>query len=156
MTDIDFMHKAIETARVAIAEGQMPIGAVLVMDGQILLSAHNSVWGDIDPSAHAEMNGIRKAARKLGRIALSGCTVYCTLEPCPMCLAACHWAKIDRIVYGADIADAKAAGFSELRLPAIELARQGGSHLKIEGGVMQDLCRGLFKEWFDSGKAKPY
>jgi tRNA(Arg) A34 adenosine deaminase TadA len=156
MTDIDFMQKAIETARVAIAAGQMPIGAVLVMDGQILLAAHNTVWQDTDPSAHAEMNGIRQAARRLGRVRLNGCTVYCTLEPCPMCLAACHWAHVDRIVYGADIADARAAGFSELSLPAAELARKGGSHLKIEGGVLQEVCRGLFKEWLESGKARPY
>jgi tRNA(Arg) A34 adenosine deaminase TadA len=156
MTDIDFMHLAIESARQAIAAGQMPVGGVVVLDGQVLLSCHNTVWADLDPSAHAEMNGIRRAAKKLGRVALNGCTVYCTLEPCPMCLAACHWAKVERIVYGADIADAKAAGFSELQIPAAELARLGGSPLRIEGGILRQECRQLFDEWFRSGKARPY
>ncbi|OAI41669.1 hypothetical protein AYO40_02735 [Planctomycetaceae bacterium SCGC AG-212-D15] len=151
MSEIDFMRQALECARQGIAAGQMPIGSVLVLDGQVLLAAHNTVWADTDPSAHAEMNGIRRAAKQLGRVSLAGCTVYCTLEPCPMCLAACHWAKVDRIVFGADIADAAAAGFSELALPAAELARQGKSHLRIEGGVLADECRRLFDEWRASG-----
>jgi tRNA(Arg) A34 adenosine deaminase TadA len=156
MTDTDFMRLAIECARQAIAAGQMPIGSVLVLGGQVLLTAHNTVWADTDPSAHAEMNGIRGAAKKLGRVALTGCTVYSTLEPCPMCLAACHWAKVERIVFGADIAAAKAAGFSELAVPAAELARLGGSPLRIEGGLLAEECRKLFDEWRQSSQARPY
>src|SRR5579859_4630611 len=156
MTDTDFMQQAIECARQGIAAGQMPIGSVLVMDGKPLLTAHNTVWADTDPSAHAEMNGIRRVAKKLARVSLAGCTVYTTLEPCPMCLAACHWAKVDRIVYGADIDDAKAAGFSELRIPAVDMARMGASHLQIAGGVLKEECRKLFDEWVRAGKAKPY
>ena len=106
MSDADFMEQAIATARQAIAAGQMPIGCVVTRGGQVLLAAHNTVWRDTDPTAHAEMNGIRQTAVKLGTVALPGCTVYVTLEPCPMCLTACHWARIDRIVYGASIAAA--------------------------------------------------
>src|SRR5579859_2492334 len=101
MSDDDYMRQAIACAMEAIAAGQIPVGSVLVHEGRVLLAAHNTVWADTDPSAHAEMNGIRRVAKKLARVSLAGCTVYTTLEPCPMCLAACHWAKVDRIVYGA-------------------------------------------------------
>ena len=156
MTDADFMQLAIQTAREAIAVGQMPVGCVFALDGQVLLTAHNTVWSDIDPSAHSEMNGLRRAAKKLGRIALTGCTCYCTLEPCPMCLSAMHWAKVDRVVFGAGIADSKAAGFSELAIPAAEMARLGHSPIRVEGGLLQAECRKLFDEWFQSGKARTY
>jgi tRNA(Arg) A34 adenosine deaminase TadA len=156
MDDIDFMRQAVECARQGIAAGQMPIGAVIALDGKTLLTAHNTVWLDTDPSAHAEMNGVRRAAKQLGRVRLAGCTVYTTLEPCPMCLTACHWAKVDRIVFGADIADAAAAGFSEMRVPSVDLARLGGSPLQIQGGILVEECRKLFDEWKKSGKARPY
>jgi tRNA(Arg) A34 adenosine deaminase TadA len=122
----------------------------------VLLKAHNSVWLDTDPSAHAEMNAIRRAARLLGNVDLSGCAIYCTLEPCPMCLSASHWARVSRIVYGAEIADAIAAGFSELTIPAAEMVRMGKSRLQLEGGLLADECRRLFGLWLASGKAKPY
>ena len=156
MTDADFMRQAIQTARDATAAGQIPVGCVFVLDGQVLLTAHNTVWADTDPSAHSEMNGLRRAAKQLGRVALTGCTCYCTLEPCPMCLSALHWAKVDRVVYGADIADAQAAGFSELSIPAAEMVRLGRSPIRVEGGVLRQECRKLFEEWFQSGKAKTY
>jgi tRNA(Arg) A34 adenosine deaminase TadA len=154
MTDIDFMRVAIETARAAIAAGQMPVGCVFARDGQVLLTAQNSVWADLDPSAHSEMNGLRRAAKLLGRVDLTGCTCYCTLEPCPMCLGAMHWARVDRVVFGADIADSQAAGFSELAIPAAEMVRLGKSPIRVEGSVLQDECRKLFDEWFAAGKAR--
>jgi tRNA(Arg) A34 adenosine deaminase TadA len=156
MTDVDFMRAAIATARAAIADGQMPVGCVFVLDGKVLLTAHNTIWADLDPSAHSEMNGLRRTAKQLGRVDLSDCTCYCTLEPCPMCLAALHWARVDRVVYGADIADSQAAGFSELAVPAAELARLGKSPIRVEAGLLQDECRKLFDEWFASGKAQTY
>ncbi len=73
-----------------------------------------------------------------------------------MCLAAIHWAKIDRVVFGATIADAQTAGFSEMRLPAKELARQGDSPLKVEDGLLRAECADLFHQWLKSGLAKPY
>jgi len=145
--DRQFMLLAIEVARRGIECGQTPFGAVIVRDGQVLAEAHNTVWQDGDPTAHAEINAVRRAAAAVGSIDLSGCTIYSTCEPCPMCLAALHWAKVDRVVYGATIADAAAAGFSELTVPAAELAARGGSHLKVEPGPLADQCRELFQLW---------
>ena len=147
MTDADFLRAAIGAAREALAAGQSPFGSVIVREGQVVAAAHNTVWCDTDPTAHAEVNNIRAAARALHTIDLSGCTLYSTCEPCPMCLAAIHWAKISRVVYGAAIADAAAAGFSELHVSARELARLGGSPLAVEGGLLADECRALFTEF---------
>jgi tRNA(Arg) A34 adenosine deaminase TadA len=114
------------------------------------------VWRDTDPTAHAEVNNIRAAARALGTIDLGSCALYTTCEPCPMCLAAIHWAKISRVVYGATIADAAAAGFSELRVGARELAAMGGSPLRVESGLLTEECQALFEEFLRAGKAPAY
>ena len=151
-----FMRAAIEKAREGIAAGQSPFGSVIVREGKIVAATHNSVWCDGDPTAHAEVNNIRAAARALGTIDLSGCVLYTTCEPCPMCLSATHWAKISRVVYGASIADAARAGFSELRVEAKRLAEMGGSPLRVESGLLTDECRALFDEFLRAGKAQTY
>jgi len=156
VTDADFLRAAIRAAREGIAAGQSPFGSAIVRDGQVVAAAHNTVWGDTDPTAHAEVNNIRAAARALNSIDLAGCTLYSTCEPCPMCLSAIHWAKISRVVYGAAIEDAAAAGFSELHVHASELARLGGSPLVVEGGVLAGECRALFTEFRKSGRASTY
>lgn len=145
--DENFMKIAISKAKEGIELGQTPFGAIIVKDNSIIAEAHNTVWKDLDPTAHAEVNAIRIASRKLGSIDLSGCVIYSTCEPCPMCLSAIHWSKIDRLVYGAEISDAVKAGFSELLVPAIELAKQGGSTLKIDNSCMAEQCRELFSIW---------
>jgi tRNA(Arg) A34 adenosine deaminase TadA len=116
VTDAEFLRLAIGAAREGIASGQSPFGSAIVRGGTVVAVAHNTVWRDTDPTAHAEINCIRAAARALETIDLAGSTLYATCEPCPMCLAAIHWAKIGRVVFGAGIADAAAAGFSELRV----------------------------------------
>ena len=156
MTDADFLRLAIRAARDGIAAGQSPFGSVIIRDGAVVAAAHNTVWRDTDPTAHAEVNNIRAAARALGSIALAGCTLYSTCEPCPMCLSAIHWAKIERVVYGTDIADAAAAGFSELRIAASELARMSGSALVVEGGLLAEECRALFEEFRRVSAGKTY
>jgi len=156
VTDEDFLRVAMRAAREGIAAGQSPFGSVIVREGQVVSAAHNTVWHDTDPTAHAEVNNIRAVARILGTIHLAGCTLYSTCEPCPMCLAAIHWAKISRVVYGAGIADAAAAGFSELRVAARELARMGGSPLVVEGGLLADECRALFDEFRRLAPGKSY
>ncbi len=143
----EFMQVAIERARQGIAAGQSPFGTAIVLDGRVVAAAHNTVWREVDPTAHAEINAIRIASKALGRIALEGCTLYSTCEPCPMCLAASHWAKVDRVVFGASIADAEAAGFRELPVGAIDLAARGRSHLVVESGLLVAECVGLFSEW---------
>ena len=156
MDEIKAMRLAIEWTREGIAAGQSPFGAVIVRDDDEIAAAHNTVWRDCDPTAHAEVNAIRAAAAALRSIDLSGCTMVSTCEPCPMCLAAIHWAKIDRVVSGATIADADAAGFTELRVSAAELARLGGSRLRVEAGPCREECCGLFEEWKQRGLCKPY
>lgn len=156
MNEQEFMHTAIQKAREGIAAGQSPFGSAIVKDGQLVAATHNTVWRDGDPTAHAEVNCIRAAAKSLGTIFLHGCTLYSTTEPCPMCLSAIHWAKIERVVYGATIADAVAAGFCELCVDAKVLAEMGKSPLKVESGLLQAECADLFREWLASGKARAY
>ena len=151
-----FMRAAIEVARRGIAAGQSPFGSVIVQGGKIVAATHNTVWRDVDPTAHAEVNNIRAAARALRSIELNSCALYTTCEPCPMCLSAIHWAKINRVVYGASIADAAAAGFSELRVGAKELAALGGSPLRVQSGLLAEDCRALFEEFRKAGKAQTY
>ncbi len=156
MTEEDFMRQAIRITRDGIAAGQSPFGAVIVKDGTVVAAAHNTVWRDTDPTAHAEVNCIRKAAKALNTIFLHGCTLYSTTEPCPMCLAAIHWAKIDKVVFGACIADAAEAGFCELHVDARVLAELGKSPLVVESGLLARECAALFGEWRAAGLCKPY
>jgi tRNA(Arg) A34 adenosine deaminase TadA len=156
MDDSHGMRLAIETARQGIADGQSPFGAAVVKDGQVVAVAHNTVLRDTNPTAHAEINALRAAALVLKTIRLSGCTLYSSCEPCPMCLAAIHWAKVDRVVFGAHIEDASRAGFSELPISAKQMAELGRSPLRVEKGPLHDECAGLFREWQQSGSAQPY
>lgn len=142
-----WMRLAIERARAGVARGQSPFGAVIVRDGALVAGAHNEVWLRTDPTAHAEVACIRAAARALGTIDLGGCVMYTTTEPCPMCAAAIHWSKLDAVYYGATIADAHAAGFSELTLPIAEVYSRGGSPVKALAGVMTGECAALFEAW---------
>ena len=155
MTDEAFLRRAIALAREAIAAGQRPVAAVIARDGAIVAEAHNTVWRDTDPTAHAEMNALRRAAARLKTVDLSGATIYATLEPCPMCLGALHWARVGRAVFGAGIADSVAAGFKELAVPAATLARMGGSPVLVEGGLLREECVALLDEWKRADGADP-
>jgi len=150
------MKLAIARTREGIAEGQSPFGSVVVPEGQVIAATHNTVWLDTDPTAHAEVNCLRAAAKGLGTIDLKDATLYTTREPCPMCLAAIHWAKVDRVVFGASIADAAEAGFSEMPVPAEVLARLGESPLVVESGLLREECAGLFREWKEAGLGRLY
>ncbi len=141
------MRLAIAAARQGIRGGQAPFGACIVKKGRVVACAHNNVWKDTDITAHAEVAAIRLACRKLGKIDLSGCEIYSTCEPCPMCFSAIHWAGIGRIIYGAGIADAKKCGFSELGIPTAKMKRLGRSRVRLEGGLLRGECRALFAEF---------
>jgi len=141
------MSRAIAEARAGIAAGQTPFGAVIVLRDELVASAHNEVWLRHDPTAHAEIVAIQRAAMRLGGISLEGCRIYTTCEPCPMCAAALHWARLDEIHYGARIADAQRAGFGELELPAAELLARGKSRVRCYPGVLEAACAELFDEW---------
>lgn len=116
-----FMKKVIATMRRGVAVGQSPFGAVITKNNKIISAAHNTVLLSGDPTGHAEMNAIRKAAKKLKSFA--GTTIYSTCEPCPMCFVAIHWAGIPRLVFGARIRDAAKLGFRELPLSVFSLNR---------------------------------
>jgi guanine deaminase len=141
------MQLAIDQCRAGLAAGQSPFGCTIARDGELLSCAHNTVAATVDITAHAEMNAIREACRQAGSIFLSGAIVATTCEPCPMCMAALHWARVDTVYYGASIADADAAGFNELKLPSHELLRLGGSQLKLVPDLLLDECKSLFDEW---------
>jgi tRNA(Arg) A34 adenosine deaminase TadA len=107
------MQKAILLSMKSVAKGGGPFGAVIVKDGKELASGHNKVTKTTDPTAHAEIIAIRKAAKKLETFNLSGCEIYTSCEPCPMCLSAIYWARIDKIYYANTKADAKTIGFDD-------------------------------------------
>jgi len=142
-----FMRLTVKKALDGIRKGQAPFGACVVKDGKVISCEHNAVWKMKDCTAHAEIVALRKACEKLGTIDLSGCEVYSTCEPCPMCFSACHWAKISRICYGARIEDAKRFGFNELQISNEQMKGQANSKMKIEAGFMRDECMEIFKEW---------
>lgn len=114
MTHDDFMRRAIALSREGMDGGQGgPFGAVIVHGGRIVGEGQNRVTSSHDPTAHAEVVAIRAACAALGRFDLRGCVVYTSCEPCPMCLAALYWARVDRVYYGNDRADAARIGFDD-------------------------------------------
>jgi guanine deaminase len=151
-----WMKLAIEQAERSIALGQSPFGSVIVRRNELVAAAHNEVWKTTDPSCHAEVNTIRKASAALGTINLAGGVLYSTCEPCPMCASAIHWANLDAVCYGATIADAKDAGFSELEMPIEELYSRGGSKVKILPRVMPQECANLFPKWIKTPGTRKY
>lgn len=155
--DRRFMSMAVETTKQGIEKGQTPFGAVIVdKEGNVVANSHNTVWLTTDITAHAEITAIREACKSMGTIDLSGCTIYTTTEPCPMCFSAIHWAKIEKIVYGATIEDAAAAGFHELHIHNDTMKTIGKSEVKIGEKVMQKECTELFKLWGDREDKRAY
>ncbi len=118
-----FMREAIRLSRESVQNGGGPFGAVIVKDGVIIASASNMVTSQNDPTAHAEVSAIRLAAKKLKSFDLSGCEIYTSCEPCPMCFGAIYWAHIDKLYFANTKADAKSIGFDdsfiydEIKLP---------------------------------------
>jgi len=155
MNDEEFMIKAIEKTKEGIKKSQTPFGACIVKAKKIVVCEHNEVWKDNDITEHAEIVAIRKACKKLKTIDLSGCVIYSTTEPCPMCYSAIHWARIKRIVFGASIADAKKAGFNELAISDKTMKKIGKDKIRIEGGLLKKDCVELFELWKKS-KGKAY
>src|SRR5579863_4955989 len=134
----EFLRRAIALAtRNVLTAAGGPFGAVVVRNGKIIGEGANSVTGTNDPTAHAEVNAIRAAAKTLGNFSLARCELYSSCEPCPMCLAAAYWARLDAVYYGAGAADAARAGFDDAflyeemrrdpaarKLPAVQLLRE--------------------------------
>lgn len=142
--DESIMLIALAEARQAESEGEVPVGAVIVRDGQVLAKAHNAVLSLHDPTAHAEMLVIRQAAAKLGNERLVGCDLYVTLEPCAMCSAAIAHARISRVIWGADD---KACGGMQGKVNVAEAASMN-HRAHVTSGVCQQACQSVLKEFF--------
>ena len=154
--DRHYMSLAIEEALKGVREGQTPFGACIVRNGRVIAADHNQVWQNTDITAHAEIVTLRNACRAENSIDLSNAVIYSTTEPCPMCFAAIHWARITRIVYGASIQDAADHGFHEIHLSNQQIKQIGNLQLDITPGVMRERCLGCFKEWAKRTDHQPY
>jgi tRNA(adenine34) deaminase len=139
-----FMKTALSEAALAAAEGEVPVGAVIVKDGEILARAHNLTETLNDPTAHAEVLAIREAASKLGWARLTGCTMYVTVEPCAMCAGAIVWARIEELVIGTMDPKAGACG-SLMDIPEDERLNH---RVNIRRGMLADECAGIMKDFF--------
>jgi tRNA(Arg) A34 adenosine deaminase TadA len=133
------------TARSMRTASPRPFGAAIVQTntGRVLLRALNAVKQECDPSAHAEVRAIRLAAKRLRSLSLAGYTLYTTCEPCPMCMSTALWAGLDRVVYGATIADAN-RHCNQIRVSAEEVAARSDMGCIVDGPILRDECYALF------------
>ncbi len=146
MTKEELMRRAIALSENSVRNGGGPFGAVIAKDGIIIAEASNSVTIDNDPTAHAEVNCIRQATRKLKRFLLDGCEIYTSCEPCPMCLGAIYWAHLDRIYYANDRKDAAKIGFDDEFIYE-EIDRQIEDRHKPMVALLRDEALGAFRMW---------
>lgn len=144
----EFMQKAIQSAKQGIeADHGGPFGACIVKDGQVLAVTHNTVLIDNDPTCHAEVNAIRMAAKNLNNHVLKGCEIYTTAEPCPMCLAALYWARVDKIYVGLDKTVAGKYGFDDHHIYQ-EFAKDiTNREIAVEIGFLGEECEAVFARW---------
>ena len=143
--DERWMRFALEEARIAYEEGEIPVGAVVVKDGAVIAVGHNLREKSHSPTGHAEMIAIEKAAEETGSWKLDGCTLYVTLEPCVMCAGACIQSRLDRVVFGAYDKEAGCMG-SVADLTILPL----GKRPDVFGGVLEDECRELLQTFFEN------
>ncbi len=142
-----FMDRAIREARKNLVRPDGgPFGACIVKDGRVLAVARNTVLQD-DATCHAEVKAIRRASKKLGTFDLTGCEIYSTTEPCPMCFGAIHWARIGIVYFGTGIRDAARAGFHELMISNAQMKALGRSQTVLVPGFMRTECQDLFDSW---------
>lgn len=150
-TDMDLLERAIDAATASVAEGGGPFGALVSRGSRVLAVGQNAVTRVNDPTAHAEIVAIRAACDRLGTFTLAGCTLFASCEPCPMCLAAALWARIDRIVFAASRNDAACAGFDDRAFYDLFETDPGTWRLPV---VIEEPSRNR-TEPFDAWGAKP-
>lgn len=143
-SDVDYMQRALALARAAAAQGEVPVGALVVRGSEIIGEGANRPIGQHDPSAHAEIEALRAAGRALGDYRLTGATLYVTLEPCIMCASAIVHARIDRVVFGAWDPKAGAAG----SIADVFAIPQLNHRVDVFGGVLAEECATLLSEFF--------
>lgn len=146
MTDEALMREAIAEAKIAAEAGEMPVGCVIARNGAIIARAHNEREAEKDPTAHAEILAIRRAARETGGWRLDDCELFVTLEPCPMCAGAISQARIGRLVYGAEDPAYGCAG-SVYRIPEDPAFNH---FCRSEGGLLREACASLMSGFFSS------
>ena len=151
----DFMRRAIALSEESVRTGGGPFGAVIVKDGVIVSEASNSVTLDHDPTAHAEVNAIRKATQKLGTFDLEGCEIYTSCEPCPMCLGAIYWAHLDRIYYANNRKDAARIGFDDDFIYKEIALKPQERHKQMEV-LLSEEAKEAFQMWEADGDKAEY
>ena len=140
----EFMRLAIEKAREGRTRGQWAYGACVVKHGRVVPCAHNKVRSSMDPTAHAEIQALRKGCIKLNSLDLTGCEIYATCEPCPMCFTACHLARVSTIVFGASLDDAANPSRRGLFITSSQMKESGNSPIQLIGGFLRDEAIRLF------------
>lgn len=150
MTDSELMGLALEEARKAAALGEVPVGAVVVLNGEIVGRGFNTPIGESDPTAHAEIAALRDAARNLNNYRLPGCELFVTLEPCAMCAGAIMHSRIARVIYGARDPKTGVHG-SVVDLFGVERLNH---HAVVEGGLLADECSQILSDFFASRRRK--
>ena len=151
----EFMRRAIQLSLESVKHGGGPFGAVIVKEGKIIAEAANRVTLDNDPTAHAEVNAIRQAARSLDRFDLSGCDIYTSCEPCPMCLGAIYWAHLNHIYYGCNRRDAADAGFDDEFIYE-ELSLAPAERQKMMEVLLPDESLAAFRMWKEKKDKRRY
>ena len=144
IADADFMRRALREAQRAEAEGEVPVGAVVVQGGKVIARGHNRPVGLSDPSAHAEILALRRAAKKLGNYRLNGCDLYVTIEPCAMCAGAIVQARLRRVVYGTPDPKAGACGSALTVLNHPKLNHQ----VEVVSGIEGEECAEVLRQFF--------
>ena len=142
------MREAIRLSEDNVRNGGGPFGAIIARDGEIVGTGTNRVTPDCDPTAHAEVNAIRAAASRLGTFDLSGCEIYSSCEPCPMCLGAIYWAHLDRMYYGNNKHDAAAIGFDDSFIYE-EIALTPDKRRLVSQELLRDEALQAFRDWMD-------
>lgn len=148
MTKEELMRKAIELSVENVKNGGGPFGAVIAREGEIIATGVNRVTANCDPTAHAEVSAIRAAATQLGTFDLSGCEIYTSCEPCPMCLGAIYWAHLDRMYYGNNKHDAAAIGFDDAFIYE-ELDLKSENRKLPSEILLHEEALAAFKAWED-------
>lgn len=151
----ELMMRAIKLSEESVKKGGGPFGAVIAKDGEIVAEASNNVTVDCDPTAHAEVSAIRKAASKLGTFDLSGCEIYTSCEPCPMCLGAIYWAHLDKIYYANDRKDAASIGFDDDFIYK-ELELKPEDRHKPSEILLADEAKDAFRQWMEKADKREY
>ena len=150
-----FMREAIKLSAESVQSGGGPFGAVIVRDGEIIARGENRVTVCNDPTAHAEVSAIREAAARMGTYDLSGCEIYSSCEPCPMCLGAIYWARLDRLYYAGTRADAAKVGFDDAHIYE-ELPLDPSQRELPTQTLLREEAQRVFEAWAEKTDKKEY